>query len=64
MEGEGEGRREVGEVCYLAGPGSHEVGEEQREGQVEGERKQGKKVGACCCEKGRGEQRPRGRAGG
>lgn len=60
MEGEGAGRRGEGAVCYLAGPGRHEVGEEQ----VEGEWKQGKEVGACCCERGREEQRPTGRAGG
>lgn len=62
-----EGRRGEGEACYLAGPGrpeAGEMGEEQREGQVEGEWKEGKAAGACCCERAREEQRPRGRVGG
>lgn len=68
-EVEGEDRRGEGEACWLAGPGRlevEEVGEEQREGQVEveGQRKEGKEVGACCHERGREEQRTRERADG
>lgn len=66
---EEEGRKGEAEACWLAGPGRlvvGEAGEERREGRVEaeGERKQGKEVGACCCERGREEQRTRERAGG
>lgn len=69
MEAEGEGRTGEVEACWQAGPGRlevGEVGEDQREEQVEaeGEGKQGKKVGACCCERGREGQRTRERADG
>ena len=52
MEAEGEGRRGEAEACWLDGPGRLEVGEageEQRDGHEEsqGERAQGKEVGAC-----------------
>lgn len=63
------GRWAGAEACWLAAPGRHGVvgeaaEEEQREGWVEavGERKRGKKVGACCCERGREVQRTRGRS--